>query len=82
MEEILPEETSKSNLEEIKSEEPSLIEEEKPMQREEHEEENIESQVPTEKNHLDRAFKLLAEKEYEQAIKEFLQALKEETTNY
>lgn len=82
MEEILPEETSKPNLEEIKPEEPLLIEEEKPMQREEHEEENIESQVPTEKNHLDRAFKLLAEKEYEQAIKEFLQALKEETTNY
>ena len=82
MEEILPEETSKPNLEEIKPEKPLLIEEEKPMQREEHEEENIESQVSTEKNHLDRAFKLLAEKEYEQAIKEFLQALKEETTNY
>jgi len=35
-----------------------------------------------EKNHFDRAFKLLAEKEYEQAIKEFLKALKEEATNY
>ena len=82
MEEILPEVTSKSNLEEIKPEEPSLIEEEKPVQREEHEEENIEPQVPTEKNHLDLGFEFLDKKEYEKAIKEFLQALKEEATNY
>jgi hypothetical protein len=82
IEEILPEVTSKSNLEEIKPEEPSLIEEEKPMQREEHEEENIEPQVPTEKNHLDLGFEFLDKKEYEKAIKEFLQALKEEATNY
>jgi len=82
MEEILLEKTSKSNLEEIKPEEPSLIEEEKPVQREEHEEENIELQVPTEKNHFDLGFEFLDKKEYEKAIKEFLQALKEETTNY
>lgn len=75
-------EESKLSMEEIKPEEPSLIEEEKPMQREEHEEENIEPQVPTEKNHLDLGFEFLDKKEYEKAIKEFLQALKEEATNY
>ena len=75
-EEFKEKEPSEEAIPQEKPEEPLAEKEEKLL------EENIELQVPAEKNHLDLGFEFLDKKEYEQAIKEFLQALKEEATNY
>lgn len=75
-EEIYREETKQGELEE------KTIKELEKTEEKEIKEEQVPQKEELEGNHFDRAFKLLALKEYEQAIKEFLQALKEETINY